>query len=136
MSERTSPLHILLVEDNPADVRFTQEVLRDSQLPHDVQVARDGVEALAILRREGKHATALRPDVMLLDLNMPKKGGLELLREIQDDPGVDPIPCVILTVSDAEGDIDRSFLLQAYCYMTKPLDAERLRMVLEPILSA
>lgn len=127
------PLEILLVEDNPGDVRFTEEVLKDVQVRNRLTVAKDGVEALAVLRREGKYGEAPRPDVILLDLNLPKKTGLEMLTEMKNSEELKGIPVVILTTSEAEPDINKSFDLYANCYITKPIDGERLGMVLSSI---
>jgi CheY-like chemotaxis protein len=127
------PMEILLVEDNPGDVRFTAEVLKEAQVRNNLNVAKDGVEAIAFLRREGQFANAPRPDLILLDLNLPKKTGLEMLNEIKNATHLKDIPVVILTTSEAEPDINKSFDLSANCYITKPIDVERLTMVLNSI---
>ena len=126
-------IEILLVEDNPGDVRLTREVLKEGKLVNHVSVARDGVEALAFLRREGAHANAPRPHVILLDLNLPRKGGREVLEEIKDDPDLKRIPVVVLTTSMAERDILRSYDLHANCYINKPVDPEQFVVVVRSI---
>lgn len=127
------PMEILLVEDNPGDVRFTAEVLKEAQVRNNLSVAKDGVEAIAFLRREGQFLDAPRPDLILLDLNLPKKNGLEMLNEIKNAEDLKGIPVVILTTSEAEPDINKSFDLSANCYITKPIDVERLTMVMNSI---
>jgi len=127
------PIEILLVEDNPGDVRLTQEALRDGKVRNYMRVAADGVEALAILRREGKYADALRPDVILLDLNLPKKDGREVLAEIKTDPDLRRIPVVVLTTSEAEEDILRAYNLYANAYVAKPVDLDKFIAVVKSI---
>ena len=116
------PVEILLVEDNPADVRLTREALSSDTLWNHLNAAKDGVEAMAYLRREGKFASAARPDLILLDLNLPKKDGREVLAEIKADPNLMRIPVIVLTTSDAEEDILKTYGLHANCYVTKPVD--------------
>jgi CheY-like chemotaxis protein len=123
------PVEILLVEDNPGDVRLTIEALRESKVRNNLQVARDGVEALEMLRREG----AVRPDLVLLDLNLPRKDGREVLAEMKADPHLHTIPVVILTTSRAEQDVLRSYELQANCYISKPVDLEQFIAVVKSI---
>ena len=127
------PIEILLVEDNPGDVRLTQEALRDGKVRNHIHVAADGVEALAFLRREGKFADALRPDVILLDLNLPKKDGREVLAEIKTDPDLRRIPVVVLTTSEAEEDILRAYNLYANAYVAKPVDLDKFIAVVKSI---
>jgi CheY-like chemotaxis protein len=127
------PIEILLVEDNPGDVRLTQEAFKEGKVSNNLNVARDGVEALAYLRQEGEYASAPRPDVILLDLNLPKKDGREVLAEIKEDPDLRRIPVVVLTTSLAEQDILRSYNLHANCYITKPVDLERFITVVKSI---
>ncbi|MAS33051.1 MAG: response regulator [Anaerolineaceae bacterium] len=115
-------IEILLVEDNPGDVRLTQEAFNESKIHNNLNVARDGVEAIAFLRREGVYANAPRPDIILLDLNLPRKDGREVLHEIKGDEDLKRIPVVILTTSDDEHDILQSYNLHANCYITKPVD--------------
>ena len=112
---------VLLVEDSPGDVRLTQEAFRDANRSIRLHVATDGVEAMAFLKREGAHADAPRPDIILLDLNLPKMDGREVLAHIKADSGLKMIPIVILTTSEAETDIVRSYQLQANCYLSKPV---------------
>jgi chemotaxis family two-component system response regulator Rcp1 len=127
------PIEILLVEDNPGDVRLTQEALREGKLSNNLQVARDGVEALQFLRREDPHTDAVRPDLILLDLNLPKKDGREVLAEIKQDPELRRIPVVILTTSQAEQDIIQSYDLYANCYIAKPVDLDSFIRVVKSI---
>ncbi len=118
-------MEILLVEDNPADVRLMREALRESGVGDDLRIATDGVEALAYLRREGRYAGVPRPHLILLDLNLPRKSGHEVLAEIKSDPELKLIPVVILTTSASPEDIHRSYELHANCYITKPVDLDR-----------
>jgi len=126
-------IEILLVEDNPGDVRLTTEALREARALNQLHVAIDGVEALAFLRREGRHTAAPRPDLILLDLNLPKKSGREVLAEIKADTRLRHIPVVILTTSQAEQDIRESYRLQANAYVTKPVDLEQFFKVVQAI---
>ncbi len=126
-------IEILLVEDNPADVRLTQEALREGKVKNSLNVARDGVEALEFLRREGKYASAPRPDLILLDLNLPKKDGRQVLADIKADDDLKMIPVVVLTTSSAELDILKSYSLHANCYITKPVDLEQFVTVVKAI---
>lgn len=128
-----NPIEILLVEDNPADVRLTQEALKEEKLHNNLYVVNDGVEALAYLRRQGKHAQAVRPDLILLDLNLPRKDGREVLAEIKNDEILKHIPVVVLTISDAEADILKSYNLHANCYIKKPLDLGQFSKVVKSI---
>ncbi len=127
------PIEILLVEDNPADVRLTIETLKEEKLRNNLNVVTDGVEALAFLRRQGKHANAPRPDLILLDLNLPRKDGREVLDEIKTDENLKSIPVVVLTVSESEGDILKSYNAHANCYITKPLDLAQFSRVVKSI---
>ena len=127
------PIEILLVEDNPGDVRLTIEALRESKVRNNLHTAVDGVEALAFLRREGDYAAAVRPDLILLDLNLPRKDGREVLADIKADPSLKTIPVVILTTSRAEQDVLRSYELQANCYITKPVDLDQFITVVKSI---
>jgi chemotaxis family two-component system response regulator Rcp1 len=131
--ERTTPVEILLVEDNPGDVRLTQEALKESKVTNNLSVAEDGVEALAFLKREGKYADVPRPDLLLLDLNLPKKDGRELLEEIKADENLRRIPVVVLTTSKAEEDILRMYDQHANCYITKPIDFDQFIDVIKSI---
>jgi len=112
---------ILLVEDNLADLRLAQEVLKEAQLAHDLLVARDGEQAMRILRKEGEYATAMRPDLVLLDLNLPRKHGREVLIEIKTDPHLKRIPVLILSTSKAESDVAACYDAHANCFLTKPV---------------
>ncbi len=127
------PIEILLVEDNPGDARLTREALRDAKVRNNLHVALDGVEAMAFLRRQGKYASVPTPDLILLDLNLPKKDGREVLDEIKNDDGLKHIPVVILTTSQAEKDIAESYRLRANAYVTKPVDLEQFLKVVGSI---
>ncbi|HKP51373.1 MAG TPA: response regulator [Chloroflexia bacterium] len=127
------PIEILLVEDNAGDVRLAVEALKEGKVLNNLSVARDGVEAMAFLRREGEYAGAPRPDLILLDLNLPKKDGREVLAEIKSDDDLKRIPVVILTTSAAERDIVKSYDLYANCYITKPVDLNQFIEVVQSI---
>ncbi len=127
------PVEILLVEDNAGDVRLAREGLRECKLLNNLSVADDGVKAMAFLRREGEHAHAPRPDLIMLDLNLPRKDGREVLKEIKEDEKLKRIPVVILTTSKAEEDIVKSYSLHANCYVTKPLAIEQFIEVVQAI---
>jgi len=129
----TVPIEVLLVEDNVGDVRLTREALRDAKVRNNLHVVSDGVEAMAFLRREGGYAGVPRPDLVLLDLNLPKKGGLEVLEEIKTDAALQHIPVVILTTSQAEQDIVQSYRRRANAYVTKPVDLEQFLKVVGSI---
>lgn len=120
-----SPVDLLLVEDNPADVRLTREALREAGVLTTLHVATDGVDALAFLHHEGRHAGAPRPHVILLDLNLPRKNGREVLEAIKSDDTLRNIPVVILTTSQAEQDIAESYRLRANAFVTKPVDLDK-----------
>jgi chemotaxis family two-component system response regulator Rcp1 len=126
-------VEILLIEDNPGDVRLTQEVLREGKVRNTLRVAGDGETALAMLHRVGAYADAPRPDVILLDLNLPKKDGRQVLAEIKADPDLHRIPVVILTTSKAEEDVLKSYDLNANCYITKPVDLDQFIQVVRMI---
>jgi chemotaxis family two-component system response regulator Rcp1 len=127
------PMEVLLVEDNPGDVRLTQEAFRDANRSIHVHVACDGVEAMAFLRREGAYAHVPRPDLILLDLNLPKMDGREVLAHIKADDSLKMIPTVILTTSEAEADISKSYQLQANCYLSKPVQLDAFENVVKSI---
>ena len=129
------PVEILLVEDNAGDVRLAREGLRECKLLNNLSVAEDGVKALAFLRRQGEYANAPRPDLIMLDLNLPRKDGREVLKEIKEDDALKSIPVVILTTSKAEEDILKSYSLHANCYVTKPLAIEQFIHVVQAIES-
>ncbi len=127
------PIEILLVEDNPGDVRLTQEVFKEGKVRNQLSVAWNGEEALAYLRRQGRFESAPRPDVILLDLNLPRKGGKEVLAEIKADPKLKCIPVVILTTSQADQDIAESYEQHANCYIVKPVDLDHFINVVRTI---
>ena len=118
------PVEVLLVEDSPGDVRLTREAFKDAKMHINFSVVSDGAEAMEFLKREGKHANVPRPDLVLLDLNLPKKDGCEVLKEIKGSPALQTIPVVILTTSASDTDIHRSYMLHANCYITKPVDLD------------
>lgn len=119
------PIEVLLVEDNPGDVRLTQEAFKEGKVRNILHVVNDGVEAIAFLRQEGKYKSVPKPDLVLLDLNLPKKDGREVLQEIKADKELRRIPVVVLTTSQAEQDILHSYDLHANCYITKPVDLDQ-----------
>jgi CheY-like chemotaxis protein len=127
------PIEILLVEDNPGDIRLTKEALKEAKVLNTLTVVQDGVEALTCLRRQGQYANARRPDLILLDLNLPKKDGREVLAEIKNDEALKFIPVVILTTSQDEQDVLKSYGLHANCYITKPVELEQFITVVKAI---
>ncbi len=127
------PIEILLVEDNPGDVRLTREAMRDAKVLNRLNVVPDGVAALEYLRKEDRYAGAVRPDVILLDLNLPKMDGRELLAVIKQDDNLKRIPVVVLTTSAAEEDVLRAYNLHANCYVTKPVDLDQFIEVVKSI---
>ena len=127
------PIDILMVEDNPGDVRLTVEALKEGKVRNNFHTVEDGVKALAFLRREGPYTDAPRPDLILLDLNLPKMNGREVLAEIKEDPELRRITVVVLTVSKAEQDIIKSYNLHANCYITKPVDLDQFLEVVKSI---
>jgi chemotaxis family two-component system response regulator Rcp1 len=127
------PLQVLLVEDSPGDVRLTQEAFRDSEIAVRLHVTMDGVEAMGFLRRQGAYADAPRPDLILLDLNLPKMDGREVLAQIKEDDALKTIPTVILTTSEAEVDILTSYQLQANCYLSKPVQLDAFESLVKSI---
>jgi two-component system, chemotaxis family, response regulator Rcp1 len=131
--EGLRPAEILYVEDNAADVRLTVEALKDAKVRTNLHMAKDGEEALAFLHREGKYATAPRPDLVLLDLNLPKVSGREVLGIIKKDPNLKQIPVVILTTSRSEEDVARSYEAHANCFITKPVDLHKFLSVIRTI---
>ena len=131
--EEATPVEILLVEDNPGDYRLTQEALREGKVYNNLHWAKDGVEAIEFLKRRGRFKDAPRPDIILLDLNLPKKDGREVLSEIKQDDELRYIPVVILTTSKAEEDVLKSYHLHANCYVTKPVDLEKFITVVQSI---
>ena len=127
------PVEILLVEDSQGDVRLTHEVLKESKVLNKLHVAKDGVQALEFLYRKGKNNSAPRPDLILLDLNLPRKDGREVLAEIKNDENLKRIPVVILTISQAEEDVLETYGLGANCYVNKPVDLEQFTKVVKSI---
>ena len=127
------PIEILLVEDSAADVRLTREALRETRIVTRLRVASDGVEALALLRGRGRPAAGLRPDLILLDLNLPKRNGRSVLAEIKQDADLKHIPVIVVTSSSAEDDVVKSYNLHANCYVTKPLNLEEFMRVVRAI---
>ena len=128
-----TPIEVLLVEDSPGDVRLTREAFKDAKVHINLHVVSDGAEAMEFLKHLGKHADVPRPDLILLDLNLPKKDGREVLQEIKQDPALKSIPVVILTTSASEADIHGSYLHHANCYITKPVDLEGFLKVVKSI---
>jgi len=124
------PVDILLVEDNPGDVRLTQEALKDAKVMNEIFVAKDGVEAMEFLHRKGRWQEVPLPDLILLDLNLPRKDGREVLAEIKEDPILKHIPVVVLTTSKAEEDIVKTYNLHANAYITKPVDLNRFSEII------
>ncbi|MCW2962701.1 MAG: rre [Thermoleophilia bacterium] len=133
MIEPLDTIEILLVEDNPGDVRLTQEGLAQAKVHNNLRIAADGPEALAMMRAEGRYAGSPRPDLVLLDLNLPGFSGHEVLREMKGDPALRTIPVVVLSSSSAERDIASSYELHANCYVTKPIDFAQFVQVVQAI---
>jgi two-component system response regulator len=131
--DNVRPINILLVEDSPTDVLITREALENAKVINNLQVAEDGVEALQILRRQGRYAQAAHPDLILLDLNLPRKDGREVLQEIKNDEQLKTIPVVVLTTSKAEEDIMKAYGQHANCYITKPVDFTEFASVVKSI---
>jgi two-component system, chemotaxis family, response regulator Rcp1 len=127
------PIEILLVEDNPGDARLAKEALKESKLINNLSIAEDGVEAMNFLHKTGKYSNAPRPDLVILDLNLPKKDGREVLAEIKNDDNLKRIPVVILTISKAEEDILKTYNLHANCFISKPLDLDQFIKVVKSI---
>jgi CheY-like chemotaxis protein len=126
-------IEVLLVEDNPGDVRLTQEAFGEGEMAVNLSVAQDGVEALAFLRREGNYADAPLPDIILLDLNLPKKDGREVLAELKQEPNLKRIPVIVLTTSKAELDILKVYDLHANCYLSKPVDLDEFTKLVKSV---
>jgi two-component system, chemotaxis family, response regulator Rcp1 len=133
MLQRTHPVNILLVEDNPGDVRLTQEAFKEGKIPVNLNVVMDGVEAILFLKKEGQYANQATPDLVLLDLNLPKRDGREVLEEIKTDPNLRRMPVVILTTSNAEQDIQKSYNLYVNCYINKPVDFDKFFEIIQKI---
>jgi chemotaxis family two-component system response regulator Rcp1 len=130
---QSQPVVILLVEDNPGDVRLTREAFKEGKVLNDLHVAQDGVEALAFLHQEGHYANSPHPDIILLDLNLPRMDGRELLARIKNDPKLKRIPVVVLTTSKAEEDVLRSYELHANCYITKPVGLDQFIKIIQSV---
>jgi CheY-like chemotaxis protein len=133
IDKKERPIEILLVEDNPSDVSLTEEALLEGKVLNNLNAVEDGVEALEYLRREGRYTHAPRPDLILLDLNLPRMDGREVLGEIKADKSLRRIPVVILTTSEAEEDIIKTYNLQANCYVTKPIDLDQFVKVVKSV---
>ena len=133
MVNENRPVEILLVEDNPGDERLTREALKEGKVYSNLHWVKDGVEAMEFLRRQGRYSSVPRPDIILLDLNLPKKDGREVLQDIKNDPDLKRIPVVVLTTSKAEEDVLRTYNLHANCYVTKPVDLEKFIVVVKSI---
>ena len=131
----SEPVQVLLVEDSPGDIRLTREVLRDAKIANELHIVGDGEHAMAFLHQEGEYAGMPRPDLILLDLNLPRKDGREVLAELNDDPELHLIPVIVLTTSAAEQDVLRSYDLKAACYITKPIDLDEFISVVRSIES-
>lgn len=132
-AERMRPINILLIEDSPTDVLITREALESAKVINNLQVAEDGVEALEILRRQGRYTNSARPDLILLDLNLPRKDGREVLQEVKNDDHLKMIPVVVLTTSKAEEDVMKAYGQHANCYITKPVDFTEFAAVIKSI---
>lgn len=132
-SQKDDVIQILLVEDNPGDIRLTQEALKEGTIRNELHVVKDGVEAIEFLKRKGKYITHPTPDIILLDLNLPRKDGREVLAEIKSDENLKLIPVIILTTSDADLDIQKSYKLHANCFITKPVDLDQFIFIIRQI---
>jgi two-component system, chemotaxis family, response regulator Rcp1 len=133
VNDNVAPVKILLVEDNPGDARLATEALKEGKVHNKLYHVADGVEAVAFLRREGEYASAPRPDLILLDLNLPRKDGREVLAEIKEDAGLRVIPVVVMTTSAAERDLIKSYDLHANAYVVKPIDLDQFTQVVQAI---
>ncbi|MDM8535378.1 response regulator [Desulfobacterales bacterium HSG17] len=133
MKKENQSINILLVEDNPGDIRLTQEALKEGKILNTLHVAEDGVKAMAFLLREGQYSNAVRPDLILLDLNLPRKDGREVLAEIKNHEELKRIPVVVLTTSQSEEDILNTYNLHANCYISKPVDLDSFLNVIQSI---
>jgi len=133
IKENIRPIEILLVDDNPGDIRLTQEALKESKVFNNLHIVEDGMEALEFLRKKGRFKNEITPDIILLDLNLPKRNGREVLTEIKNDDLLKKIPVVILTISRAEEDILKSYELHANCYITKPVDMNQFIKIVRSI---
>lgn len=132
-SEFNKPIEIMVIEDNPGDIRLIEEVFKDAQIKNNMQIAQDGEKALEMLRNKGEHSQDTRPDLILLDLNLPKMDGRELLKEIKEDENLKCIPVIILTTSNAQEDIIETYKNNANCYINKPFDFDQFIRVIKTI---
>ena len=132
-SQKDDVIQILLVEDNPGDIRLTQEALKEGTIRNELHVVKDGVEAIEFLKRKGKYIAHPTPDIILLDLNLQRKDGREVLAEIKSDENLKLIPVIILTTSDADLDIQKSYKLHANCFITKPVDLDQFIFIIRQI---
>jgi len=132
-NSKSRPIEILLVEDNPGDIRLTQEVLKEGKIQNNLRIVENGVEAISFLHKDGKYSSALTPDLILLDLNLPKKDGREVLQEIKNDDELKKIPIVVLTTSQAEEDILKVYNLNANCYISKPVELDEFINVVKSV---
>ena len=132
-NQRARLVEILLVEDNPADIRLTQVAIKNSKIANNLHVVKDGIEAIYFLRKEGNCKDKPKPDLILLDLNLPRKNGFEVLSEIKNDPDLRRIPVVILSISDAEEDLLKTYNLHANCYIKKPVDMIEFEKIVKSI---
>ncbi len=133
IADNTEIMHVLLVEDNPGDIRLTQEAFKEGTVPEELHVVKDGVEALEFLRKQGKYALSPTPDIILLDLNLPRKDGREVLAEVKTDEVLRFIPVIVLTTSDSEQDITKAYSLCANCFITKPVDLDQFIFIIRQI---
>lgn len=133
MVKENRPINILLIEDNPGDVRLTQEAFKEGKVSTNLEIVMDGVEAIKYLRKQEKYANAVTPDLILLDLNLPKRDGREVLKEVKADEHLKRIPIVILTTSNAEQDIIKSYNLHVNCYINKPVDYDKFFDIIQKI---
>jgi chemotaxis family two-component system response regulator Rcp1 len=133
ISDNTEMMHILLVEDNPGDIRLTQEAFKEGEVLKTLHVVKDGVEALNFLRKKGEYADVPTPDIILLDLNLPRKDGREVLAEVKSDDLLRFIPVIVLTTSDSDQDITKAYSLYANCFITKPVDLEQFIFIIRQI---
>ena len=133
MVQENRPINILLIEDNPGDVRLTQEAFKEGKVSTNLEIVMDGVEAIKYLRKQEKYADAATPDLILLDLNLPKRDGREVLKEVKADDELKRIPIVILTTSNAEQDIIKSYNLHVNCYINKPVDYDKFFDIIQKI---
>lgn len=131
--EKNKPIEILLIEDNPADVLLTKEALTDTKVPYHMQTVSDGLHAMRLLRKQDRYANAQKPDIILLDLNLPVKDGREVLAELKADQNLRHIPVIVLTTSSREQDINTAYALNANCYIVKPIDFDQFCNVIKAV---